>query len=51
MIPRSVNLLESLRKIVEFIFKICICSYITLCRPRRREWQKAGGEVVEVLSG
>jgi len=46
---RSVNLLESLCKIVEFIFKIC--SYITLCRPRRRGWQKASGEEVEVLSG
>jgi len=31
---RSVNLLESLCKIVEFIFKICL--YITFCRPRRR---------------
>ena len=36
----SVNLLESLCKIVEFIFKIIYfqdnCSYITFCRPRRR---------------
>jgi len=51
---RSVSLLESLCKIVEFIFKIC--SYITFCRPRRRGWQKAAslilsGEEVEVLSG
>jgi len=36
---RSVNLLESLCKIVEFIYKIC--SYITFCRPRRRGWQNA----------
>ena len=31
---RSVNLLESLCKIVEFIYKICL--YNTFCRPRRR---------------
>jgi len=36
---RSVDLLESLCKIVEFIFKSC--SYITFCRPHRRGWQKA----------
>jgi len=35
---RSVNLLESLCKIVEFILKIC--SYITLCRRRRRDGKR-----------
>jgi len=49
---RSVNLLESLCKIVEFIYKIC--SYITFCRPRRRGMAKGNlilvGKEVEVLS-
>jgi len=39
-------------KVVEFIFKIC--SYITFCRPLRRDGKRQpnfSGEEVEVLLG